>query len=117
MRRGSAAGLTSPLVGRDRELQRLQAASRGRSTEHGGELLTIVGPAGIGKSRLAIDFAESVRDQAAVAVGRCLSYGEGLASWPLREVVTAVGGQRRRRGPDEVRSGLARVLEGDEDAA
>ena len=110
-------GLTSPLVGRDRELQRLQAAFQGTIDRHSGELLTIVGPAGVGKSRLAIDFAESVREQAAVAVGRCLSYGEGLASWPLREVVTAVAGSADGAGPDEVRSGLARVLEGDEDAA
>ena len=110
-------GLTSPLVGRDRELQRLQAAFQRTIDRHSGELLTIVGPAGVGKSRLAIDFAESVREQAAVAVGRCLSYGEGLASWPLREVVTAVAGSADGAGPDEVRSGLARVLEGDEDAA
>jgi class 3 adenylate cyclase len=110
-------GLTSPLVGRDRELERLQAAFRGTIDRHSGELLTIVGPAGVGKSRLAIDFAESVREQAAVAVGRCLSYGEGLASWPLREVVTAVAGSADGAGPDEVRSGLARVVEGDEDAA
>ena len=110
-------GLTSPLVGRDRELQRLQAAFQGTIDRHSGELLTIVGPAGVGKSRLALDFAESVREQAAVAVGRCLSYGEGLASWPLREVVTAVAGSADGAGPDEVRSGLARVLEGDADAA
>ncbi len=109
--------LTSPLVGRDRELQRLQAALQATIERHSGELLTIVGPAGVGKSRLAIDFAESVREQAAVAVGRCLSYGEGLASWPLREVVTAVAGSADGAGPDEVRSGLAGVLEGDEDAA
>jgi len=110
-------GLTSPLVGRDRELQRLQAAFQGTIDRHSGELLTIVGPAGVGKSRLALDFAESVREQAAVAVGRCLSYGEGLASWPLREVVTAIAGSADGAGPDEVRSGLARVLEGDADAA
>ena len=32
-----------------------------------------------------------------MAVGRCLSYGEGLTFWPLREVVAALAGDRRRR--------------------
>ena len=110
-------GLSSPLVGRERELQRLAGAFERTVDRHSGELLTIVGPAGIGKSRLAIDFAESVREQAAVAVGRCLSYGEGLTFWPLREVVTAIAGSADGAGPEEVRSGIARVLAGDDDAA
>jgi class 3 adenylate cyclase len=114
---GGRPGLSSPLVGRDSELEHLRAAFRRAVDGPGCELITLVGPAGIGKSRLALDFADSVREHAAVAVGRCLSYGEGLAFWPLREVVAGVAGRADGASTDEVRSGLARLLEGDEDAA
>ncbi len=110
-------GLTSPLVGRDRELQRLQVAFRQTLDRRGSGLLSIIGPAGIGKSRLALDFADSVRDEATVTVGRCLSYGEGLAFWPLREVVAAVAGGSDGASTDDVRSGLTRLVAGDDHAA
>jgi len=110
-------GLSSPLVGRERELQRLHAAFRRALDRRSCELLTVVGPAGIGKSRLAHDFAESVREHAAVAVGRCLSYGEGLTFWPLRAVVAGVAGSAEGESTDEVQTGLARLLDGDDDAA
>ena len=55
---------------------------------------------------------------AAVAVGRCLSYGEGLTFWPLREVVTALAGDPDGESSHEVQSGLLRLLQdGDEAAA
>jgi class 3 adenylate cyclase len=108
---------SAPLVGREHELQHLHAAFARAVDRRGCELLTIVGPAGVGKSRLAREFAESVREGATVAVGRCLSYGEGLTFWPLREVVTAlVGGADGERGHD-VQSGLLRLLEDGDEAA
>jgi class 3 adenylate cyclase len=109
--------LSAPLVGRERELQDLHAAFGRALDRRGCELLTIVGPAGIGKSRLAREFAESVRERAAVAVGRCLSYGEGLTFWPLREVVTALVGNADGESSHEVQSGLLRLLEGGDEAA
>src|SRR6185312_2117870 len=111
----SGPGFSAPLVGREHELQHLHAAFERAVDRRGCELLTIVGPAGIGKSRLAREFAESVRESATVAVGRCLSYGEGLTFWPLREVVTALVGDAERETGHDVQSGLLRLLEdGDE---
>ena len=39
------------------------------------QLFTVLGPAGIGKSRLALEFL-AARDDALIVRGRCLSYGE-----------------------------------------
>jgi class 3 adenylate cyclase len=108
---------SAPLVGREHELQHLHAAF-GRALERRGcELVTIVGPAGIGKSRLAHEFAESVRERAVVAVGRCLSYGEGLTFRPLREVVTALVGNTPGESSQNVQSGLLRLLKNRDEAA
>jgi len=110
-------GFFAPLVGREHELQLVDAAFGRALARRGCELLTIVGPAGIGKSRLAREFAESVRERAAVAVGRCLSYGEGLTFWPLREVVAALVGDGDGDRGHDVQSGLQRLLADGDEAA
>jgi class 3 adenylate cyclase len=110
-------GFSAPLVGRDHELQQLHAAFGRALDRRGCELITIVGPAGIGKSRLAREFAEAVRERATVAVGRCLSYGEGLTFWPLREVVTALVGSADGENSPDVQAGLLRLLEGGDEPA
>jgi class 3 adenylate cyclase len=84
---GVARRLDSPLVGRDRELARLAGVFE-RVLEKGGcEVLTIVGPAGVGKSRLVGEFTGQLGERATVLQGRCLPYGEGITFWPLSEVV------------------------------
>ena len=55
------------------------------------QLFTLLGPAGIGKSRLVADFLERVGDSADVLRGRCLSYGEGITYWPLVEMLVPLG--------------------------
>jgi tetratricopeptide (TPR) repeat protein len=50
-------------------------------------LFTILGAAGIGKSRLAEEFASLTAGEASVVAGRCVPYGEGITFWPLREIV------------------------------
>ena len=55
-------------------------------------LVTIVGPPGIGKSRLAREVVRSLEPEARVVVGRCLAYGEGITYLPLAEVVREVAG-------------------------
>src|SRR5207253_10523295 len=57
---------------------RLQAAQR-------CELVTLVGDAGVGKSRLAAELLASL--EATVVRGRCLPYGEGITYWPVVEVL------------------------------
>ena len=54
-------------------------------------LVTVLGPAGIGKSRLAAELAAEVGGRATVLAGRCPPYGEGITFRPLAEIVSAAG--------------------------
>jgi class 3 adenylate cyclase len=107
--------LSSPLVGRERELDLLRDASRRAADGRACVLVTLVGPAGIGKSRLAEDFSVEVAESARVVGGRCLSYGEGLTFWPLRAVIEALAGTDDRDAPETKRARLAELLPADDD--
>jgi predicted ATPase len=84
--------IAAPFVGRTEELERLEQALEAAVQARAPQLATIVGPPGIGKSRLARELIE--RAQARVLVGRCLSYGEGITYWPLQEMVSQIGDVR-----------------------
>ncbi len=73
------------LVGRLRERRLLIDAWERSSSERACSLFTILGSAGVGKSRLASEFLAGL--DATIVHGRCLSYGEGITYWPLVEVV------------------------------
>jgi predicted ATPase/DNA-binding SARP family transcriptional activator len=99
-----------PLVGRDEELRRLEAAFARSAKERVTMTVTVTGEAGLGKTRLAQEFADGLRRKAQVLTGRCLHYGEGITFWPLREVVRQASGGD---APEGIRARLA----GEADAA
>jgi class 3 adenylate cyclase len=109
--------MDSPLVGRERELELLREAFGRAVAGRTCELVTVLGPAGIGKSRLASDFADTLSGAATVVAGRCLSYGEGLTFWPLREVVGELAGIDDGQSPEDARARIARLLPADDDTA
>jgi class 3 adenylate cyclase/tetratricopeptide (TPR) repeat protein len=74
-----------PMVGRVEELVGLQATYEEAVQESGCRLFTVVGAAGVGKSRLAHEFLSTIDAQ--VVRGRCLSYGEGITYWPVVELL------------------------------
>ena len=82
--------LDAPFVGRLRELEQLRAEVD--AAAGGCRLVTVVGAAGLGKSRLALELGEAVSSEVRVLTGRCLSYGEGITFWPLEEIVREAGG-------------------------
>ena len=82
-----ARPLEAPLVGRRRPLRLLDDAFREAVEERVCHLFTILGTAGVGKSRLVEEFIGSVGDQAQVAEGRCLAYGHGITYWPVAEAI------------------------------
>ena len=104
-----ARRLDSPMVGRERERRVLEQAYERAVGERACHLFTVLGAAGVGKSRLIEEFLEQMGDSATVARGRCLPYGEGITFWPLLEIV------RQLHGEDVV-SGIAAQLAGDENA-
>ena len=89
---GYARRMDMPLVGRERELERLGPTVRDALTENRCTIVSIVGPAGIGKSRLAGELAGMVEATARTVTGRCLPYGSGITYWPLVEIVRDLGG-------------------------
>ncbi|MGB2875579.1 MAG: adenylate/guanylate cyclase domain-containing protein [Gaiellaceae bacterium] len=78
--------LDVPLVGRNEELAKLRTAFEAAVSERRCRLVTVLGPPGIGKSRLAREFESALAGEAAVFSGRCLPYGEGITYWPLVEI-------------------------------
>jgi class 3 adenylate cyclase/tetratricopeptide (TPR) repeat protein len=76
----------APMVGRGREERLLGDAWERVVSERSCHLFTILGPAGVGKSRLAAEFLASLGETLVVR-GRCLPYGEGITYWPVVEVV------------------------------
>jgi class 3 adenylate cyclase/tetratricopeptide (TPR) repeat protein len=90
---GLARRFDAPLQGRRSELAALQQAFEDAVRERSARLFTLVGPAGIGKSRLAREFLAAVSDRAETLTGRCLPYGEGITFWPLGQIVREAGGE------------------------
>jgi class 3 adenylate cyclase/tetratricopeptide (TPR) repeat protein len=75
----------TPFVGRTRELALVREAWERVRAERRCELVTVVGDAGVGKSRLVAEALGSI--EATVVRGRCLPYGEGITYWPVVEVL------------------------------
>jgi DNA-binding SARP family transcriptional activator len=100
--------LASPMVGRTRELAELQQAFERAVRDQLPYLFTVLGPAGIGKSRLTAEFVASLGPEATLLTGRCLPYGEGVTFWPLAEIV------RQAVGADAAR--IAEAVAGEADA-
>ena len=95
---------STPFVGREQELNGLRVAFKVVRDERSCRLCTIAGPPGIGKSRLAVEFLTEAGDSATVAVGRCLSYGEGLTYHALIEIVKQLVG-------DDLEPGISALVE------
>ncbi|MDP9302249.1 MAG: AAA family ATPase [Actinomycetota bacterium] len=112
-----ARRLDSPLVGREGELRQvLDAFDRvegGRSCE----LVTIVGEAGVGKSRLTMEVLSQLAGRANVLEGRCLPYGEGITFWALGEMVRRAAGIDEADPPAHALAKIAGLLNGNDDAA
>lgn len=102
---------TAPLIGRERERRLLMDAWERVISEKSCSLFTLLGAAGVGKSRLAAEFLADV--DARVIRARCLSYGEGITYWPVVEVLAQLG----VRPEEESASNAVAALLGENDGA
>jgi class 3 adenylate cyclase/tetratricopeptide (TPR) repeat protein len=96
-----SVGLEAPFVGRERELRLVKELFHTTAEERRAQLVSVVGIAGIGKSRLAWEFfkyIDGLQETVWWHRGRCLAYGEGVTYWALAEMVR----------------GRATILEGEE---
>jgi class 3 adenylate cyclase len=90
MRPRGVSGLARAFVGRDRELECLSNAYRASVELGRPRLVTVLGDAGVGKTRLVRELWERLPEQDPEPLrrtGRCLSYGTGTAYWALGEVL------------------------------
>jgi predicted ATPase/DNA-binding SARP family transcriptional activator/class 3 adenylate cyclase len=113
---GRAWRLDAPMVGRSRQLARLAGAFEAAVADQTCQLVTVLGPAGVGKSRLTHEFLEAVGERATVLRGRCLDYGEGITFWPIAEVVRQATNTNDSDAPAEVLRQLRTLLAGEEHA-
>ena len=106
-------------VGRERERELLTDALARVQGDRSCHLFTLLGTAGVGKSRLV---AEVLGTESAdgkdvqVLSGRCLPYGDGITFWPILEIVKSAAGITESDDIDTLRSKLRITLEGEEDA-
>lgn len=95
----------SPFTGRQSELAELcrllDAVAAGA-----GQVAGLAGDPGLGKSRLAWEFRRLAEPRAAMLMGRCLSYGAGIAYLPLFDLVRAASGIAADEPPDRVAAGI-----------
>ena len=84
------ASVESPLMGREQEMSALASTLERVAREGSPHMVTMVGEAGVGKSRLLREFerrAAVTHPEARLRTGRCLPYGSGIVYWALGEVV------------------------------
>ena len=105
-----APRLDVPLVNRNEELRQLEAACAAASREQVTTLVTVIGDAGQGKTRLVYEIERRFGQEVNVLTGRCLPYGEGITFWPLREVI------RQASGGHDSQDKIEALLHGQPDA-
>jgi class 3 adenylate cyclase/tetratricopeptide (TPR) repeat protein len=112
-----ARRLDSPIVGREEELSLLARLLADAVEQRACRLATIVGEAGLGKSRLVNELVIRAADRARTLWGRCLPYGEGITFWPIAELVKAAAGIGELDPSEEARSKIRGLMAGVEDGA
>jgi DNA-binding SARP family transcriptional activator/class 3 adenylate cyclase len=113
---GHVSRFESPMVGRERERRRLHGAFETAVGDRSCQLFTVLGLAGVGKSRLVQEFLGDLETEALVLRGRCLSYGEGITYWPLREAVQEAAGLEDTDSPELGMERLVGLLEDENDS-
>ncbi len=109
MRPRGVAGLGRAFVGRDDEMATLEGLYEEVERSREPRLVTIFGDAGVGKTRLIREFWERLGARSPEPLrrtGRCLSYGKGVAYWPLAEVLKEHLGVLESDPPSVVRARL-----------
>lgn len=105
-----------PMVARHRERAALEAALAAARRTRTCHLVLVVGDAGIGKSRLIGEFLRSLTADVKVVQGHCPSYGEGITFWAVTEVVGELAGILDGDSPLQVRTKLASLFAGEDEA-
>src|SRR6202790_1153293 len=104
-----------PLVGRENDLAQLQLVASRAIGESRPSMVSVIAPAGTGKTRLVeefLDWLPSLAPNAVVATAQCLPYGQQLTYWPMRQVLFTLTGSSDEATPAQVREAIAAWLGG-----
>jgi class 3 adenylate cyclase/tetratricopeptide (TPR) repeat protein len=107
---GWSRRLDSPLVDREHELTQLEDAFVRVADGGTCELVTVMAPAGAGKSRLTGELLSRLGSRAKVLQGRCLPYGEGITFWPIMSVLMDAVSMEERDSESEARRKISELL-------
>jgi class 3 adenylate cyclase/tetratricopeptide (TPR) repeat protein len=111
-RESAAPHVAAPLVGRAQELGRIWELWEHVEEMRRPGLATLIGPPGIGKSRLLAELADRLGERCDVHWGRCLSYGEGITYWPVVEILKHAAGITHDDDESAVSDKLGALLSG-----
>src|SRR5712664_36546 len=98
-----------PLMGRENDLAQLQLVARRAVSERRPALVSVIAPAGVGKTRLVEEFMSwlpGLAPDATVATAQCLPYGQQLTYWPMRQVIFTLTGTTEDTAPTGVREAI-----------
>ncbi|MEO8745811.1 MAG: adenylate/guanylate cyclase domain-containing protein [Candidatus Dormiibacterota bacterium] len=104
-----------PLVGRENDLAQLQLVARRAVGEKRPSMVSVIAPAGTGKTRLVeefLDWLPSLAPNAVVATAQCLPYGQQLTYWPMRQVLFTLTGHSEDVMPGHLHEELTTWLKG-----
>jgi class 3 adenylate cyclase len=95
-----------PFIGRDDDLAQLELVARRAFTDRRPFLVSLVAPAGAGKTRLVEEFLHrlpALWPDATVAIAQCIPYGQQVTYWPLRALLIRLVGLKDEAAPETVR--------------
>jgi class 3 adenylate cyclase len=105
--------LEGPFVGRHDELRLLKDQLHATSRETRARMVSIIGEAGIGKSRLSVElirYIDGITEPIYYHRGRSPSYGEGVSFWALGEMIRQRGGITEGEDPGKARTKLRAMV-------
>jgi hypothetical protein len=108
------SAVAAPFVGREAEMDLLRGAFAEVAATRTVRLVTVIGDAGVGKTRLISDFIGRVQAESTVFRGRCLAYGDGITFWPLVEIVRSAARIGADDSSETARGRIAALLAADD---
>ena len=111
-----ASRMGSPMVGREPERMLLRWAFDRAVKDRSCQLTTVLGTAGVGKSRLVFEFLKDVGAGCTTLRGRCLPYGEGITFRPVAEIVRQAVGAGDSTASEDMRVRVKVALGSDPNA-
>ncbi len=111
-----ARRLDSPIVGRAREIGALRAAFEEAVARQSLRTALVLGPAGVGKSRLGAELRAFLHGRATVLNVRCLPFGQEITFGPVADLMRQAAGLAANEPPEAARTRIETLLQGEPDA-